>query len=110
MVNIYFYGENFSPKKLKELTGDGIDKINLPSKTKMTILAEVGEIGTTGRYKGEPMPYGLAWILVPDATIDDTITILSEMKPILRESGIQKIDIDGMVGTDKLIFLNQGLI
>ena len=48
------YGERFSPKLIAQLTGITFARQN-----------EVGDIGTSGRYRGTRIPYGSATIGVP---------------------------------------------
>ncbi|MBI5324577.1 MAG: hypothetical protein HZB41_04780 [Ignavibacteriae bacterium] len=59
-VSCNFIGENFSPGKLEKKI-----KYNFTEKT------EIGDIGSKGRYKDKPIPYGLVEVFPPDELLDE---------------------------------------
>jgi hypothetical protein len=89
-IDIVLEGEKFSPKRLKELT-------NLDIET----LAEYGEIGIKGRYKGKSIPYGLALLKVQHTSSEDINVALKKVidellykKAYLSSSGVDEITLD----------------
>jgi hypothetical protein len=48
------WGERFSPRRAEEATGHSLAQKREP-----------GELGVRGRYRGQPLPYGAAWLEVP---------------------------------------------
>lgn len=97
VVNICIKGDSkFSPKKFSELTG-----------LKLDIVAEPGEIAKYGRYKGQPLPYGTAWIMNIDT------------KDILKNHGAFKecfvdqvtVDIyDGDISCQSGLYIDKSLV
>jgi len=89
-IDIVLEGDKFSPRMLKELTNFDIET-----------LAEYGEVGLKGRYKGKKMPYGLALLKVAPAYSEDINLALQKVidgllleKPALEESGVDEITLD----------------
>jgi len=88
---IRFEGNKFSPKLLETLTG-------FPLK----VLAEYGEISKKGRYKGQPSPYGMAFLDIDYElkennlieVLDKYTTILLRKKGALNESHVDEIIFD----------------
>jgi len=58
-ASVEFWGEKFSPTHAEECTGLTFDQKN-----------EVGEPGHTGRYKGQPKPFGAARLKAPTSLPD----------------------------------------
>lgn len=84
-------GDKFSPELAEKKTGIRFDRKN-----------EVGEIGTIGRYKGSPIPFGYAEIdfvekgssadlISPDAPILD---MLEEYQSCFLAAGATEIDLN----------------
>ncbi len=65
---IDLWGESFSPSKLKSIPNIALADSNEP-----------GEIGKSGRYKGEPRPYGACRILVPDYIESNQVVWLANL-------------------------------
>lgn len=61
---VQFWGEKFSPACAEECTGFAFDDKN-----------EVGDLGLTGRYKGQPTPFGAAR-LKPPPDVQDSDKIM----------------------------------
>ena len=55
LPSLDFWGEQFSPKKAEAVTGLALSRKNEP-----------GDIGDTGRYRGQPIPYGAASLETPE--------------------------------------------
>jgi hypothetical protein len=88
-VRCHLYGDEFSPKKVEELTG-----ITLENKI------EVGEIATRGRYKGTPTPYGNGEIIPPsnykdtnDFGLEWIALTMYEHINVFRKCGAKNIDL-----------------
>ena len=83
-----FIGKHFSPLQVEKTTGLSFDEQN-----------ESGELGTTGRYKDSPLPYGSACInfshpgTTPDLLPADInlINILSKYMTEIRAAGADEI-------------------
>lgn len=84
-IDIQFKGKGFSPRKLMEL-----------SKLPLEIIAETGEIATKGRYKDNPLPFGLALLKLEDnpEILDIWTDKLLEIKSALEVSKVGEIIFD----------------
>jgi hypothetical protein len=89
-IDIVFEGNKFSPKKLRQLTNLDIE-----------ILAEYGEIGRNGRYKGKIMPYGLGMLKVSQTLSEDINLTLKKViddlllkRAAITSSGVDEITLD----------------
>ncbi|MDI1355609.1 MAG: hypothetical protein PSX36_11860 [bacterium] len=89
-IDIVFEGSKFSPTKLKELTNLDIES-----------LAEYGEMGKKGRYKGKPMPYGLGLLKISQISSENVNRSLKRIidrlllkKSALSKSGVDEITLD----------------
>ncbi len=91
VIDIRFEGSKFYPSKLKR-------KLNLP----IEVLAEYGEISTSGRYKGQPSPYGMGLLEISLLEKQKNINELFQeyciklfgWKEDLKEFGVDEIIID----------------
>ena len=91
MLLIRFEGNKFYPSKLRE-------KLNLP----VEILAEYGAISSSGRYKGQPSPYGMGLLEITSTEKQKTINDLFQeyciklfsWKDALKDCGVDEIIID----------------
>lgn len=84
-IDIQFKGNEFSPKKLKKLTG-------LP----LEILVETGEKSKKGRYKGKPSPFGIA-VLKIEPTQESILKWCNQLlllKSNLKDSFVKEIIFD----------------
>jgi len=94
-IDIRFEGSKFYPSKLKK-------KLNLP----IEVLAEYGEISPSGRYKGQPSPYGMGLLEVSSKEMDTNDLLkeyslkLNEWKNDLQECGVDEIIFDIEDSTD----------
>jgi hypothetical protein len=59
-VCVQFWGQKFSPASAEQRTGLTFDEKN-----------EVGDLGRTGRHKGEPIPFGAARLEPPPEIPDE---------------------------------------
>ena len=81
-------GDRFSPRAAESMTGLALVRKNEP-----------GEIGSIGRFKGQPIPYGAAAVEVPDDLSWDAkwklllITMAMHIEA-LRECGAESIVLD----------------
>jgi len=90
-IDIRFEGNKFYPSKLKQ-------KLNLP----IEVLAEYGEISTSGRYKGQLSPYGMGLLEISfpenhnniNGLFHEYCNKLFNWKDILKEFGVEEIIID----------------
>ena len=88
-LDIRYEGSKFYPSKLKQ-------KLNLP----IEILAQYGEISSSGRYKGQPSPYGMGLLEVSSNEMDINDLLreysgkLTEWKSDLQECGVDEIVLD----------------
>ena len=85
-IDIRFSGKNFSPGKLRELSG-------LPVET----IVEAGEIGKKGRYKGKITPYGLGTLSVEKFNTEALTKCLDQLliqKLILDNANVEEMVID----------------
>ena len=81
----HLWGEKFSPSVLKEIENIQLMRVNEPC-----------EIGSTGRYKGVPLPYGACTICTPKTIpIPDRISwmadFIREHKSKFIEAGARDI-------------------
>ena len=82
-------GDKFSPGVFSKISSVNLARHNEP-----------GDIGTKGRYKGKPMPYGSASIEVSDkaeedwSRFDDLLTMLESCFDALREAGAEDISLN----------------
>lgn len=88
-VRCHLYGDNFSAKKVEELTG-----LTLNNKMKF------GEIATRGKYKGTPIPYGNGELSPPseykekdDFGLEWISLIMKDYISVFRSCGAENIDL-----------------
>ncbi|MCF8461134.1 MAG: hypothetical protein K9G46_10435 [Flavobacteriales bacterium] len=84
-IDIQFKGDGFSPVKLKALT-----------KFPLEILVESGEVGTKGKYRGVPSPYGIALLKIApnEKAILEWCDKLLDQKKSLQKSKVGEIIFD----------------
>jgi hypothetical protein len=84
-VNISLYGKDFSPSFMERTTN-----LNLVEKN------EPGEIGTSGKYKGRPRPYGSAVLRLNSPTkeygpqVDSLLSRVESVAAEICESGVEE--------------------
>lgn len=96
MLNIYvdcnLWGERFSPGAVERETGIVFDRKN-----------ERGDIGTIGRYRGQPLPYGGATLVLREGgergemVPPKAIRLIARNLDIFRQAGATEIQIDVVV-------------
>ena len=79
LLSCHFLGQSFSPALAERTTGISFSSKNEP-----------GELGTTGRYAGQPRPYGAATLTVDEhlpwpTKLDSMVELLARNIDKLRE-------------------------
>jgi hypothetical protein len=85
-------GEQFSPKRAAEESG-----------VLLQDASEVGELGTLGRYRGLPQPYGMAFVRAPAEIpaaerLSWIVAAVSRHLPTFRRHGADEVVLDLSVG------------
>ena len=103
-IDIHFTGERFYPSIIKnELLPD------------LDIHCEYGVIVKIGRYKGQPCPYGLAILIMPEELevkccyefFDRYINLLYDNREILKRSGLG--DVEFSINSNYIFNIRQNL-
>ena len=85
ILSLILQGDDFSPNKIKSTCGESMRDFNEPH-----------EIGTIGRYRGIPIPYGSAIIQLSENpqewdALDEMLSFLKERISIYKAAGTEEM-------------------